>query len=540
MDIDWLRAVVTVAFGALAGGITNRIAVWMLFHPYRPPRFFGRKVRWLQGAVPKNQNRLAESVGNVVGGTLLTPDDIASELQQLETAFQGRLRELAIELTEREQPALADLLPEAALVEVRRLLMGLLSEGREFLAGALDSPELREEASRLLDTVRESLSEAPLSRTLDPERRAAVQEAIEGGLVRLVESAAFEATVRRHLDEAARHMLRSDRTFEQLVPPGLVAALEHAIRDYLPVAIERLSRLLDDPGARERIERLIGELLARFMQDLRFHQRVVARLVVTEDTVTRALNTLEAEGADRLGKVLREEEVQTAIARNVNEGVVEFLRHPPSEVFGVAGDPQVESALDSIAGWLVGAARDPGSRAFLMDQLEELLERFAERSWADVLGAVPADRVASALAAGFRSEAGRALFDSIAEPVADRLLRTPIGRLDRILREDAAVRLADTMAAPTWDWVAGRVPEVAERIRIADRISSKIENFPIQRIERLVRDISQREFDLIVRLGYGLGAVIGTGLVILDAFPVLDYIRGLLDGIASSLAALFA
>ena len=148
--------------------------------------------------------------------------------------------------------------------------------------------------------------------------------------------------------------------------------------------------------------------------------------------------------------------------------------------------------------------------------------------------------MASALAAGFRSEAGRALFDSIAEPVADRLLRTPIGRLDRILREDAAVRLADTMAAPTWEWVAGRVPEVAERIRIAERISTKIENFPIQRIERLVRDISQREFDLIVRLGYGLGAVIGTGLVVLDTFPVLDYIRGLLDGIASSLAALFA
>ena len=533
MDIDWLRAIVTIAFGALAGGITNRVAVWMLFHPYRPPTLFGRSVRWLQGAVPKNQHRLAGSVGGVVGGALLTPDDIAAELQQLETAFQERLRELAVELTEREQPALEEILPEAAVVEVRRLLVGFVSEGRAFLAGALDSPEFREEASRLLESVRASLSEAPLSATLDEERRAALRNAIEDWLVRLVESDAFESTVRRHLDEAAGHMLTSDRTFEQLIPAGLVAAVEHAIEDYLPVAMERLSRLLDDPDARTRIERLIRELLDRFMQDLRFHQRVVARVIVTEETVARALNTLEAEGADRLGTVLREQEVQTAIARNVNQGVQEFLRHPPSEVLGAAGDPQVESALDAVAVWLVDAARDARSRAFLMDQIEELLERFAERSWADVLRAVPPDAVASSLAAGFRSDAGRALFDSIGEPIADRLLRTPIGRLDRLLRDDAATRLADTMAAPTWDWIAGRVPEIAERIRIADRISTKIENFPIERIERLVRDISQREFDLIVRLGYGLGAIIGTGLVILDTFPILDYIRGLLDGIAS-------
>jgi len=76
MEFDWLRALVTVAFGALAGGITNRIAVWMIFHPYRPPKILGRPVRWLQGAVPKNQKRLADSVGGVVGGALLDRADL--------------------------------------------------------------------------------------------------------------------------------------------------------------------------------------------------------------------------------------------------------------------------------------------------------------------------------------------------------------------------------------------------------------------------------------------------------------------------------
>jgi len=206
--------------------------------------------------------------------------------------------------------------------------------------------------------------------------------------------------------------------------------------------------------------------------------------------------------------------VQAALAKNVNGGIVEFLRRPTSAILGDLDDPQVQAALDSINEWLVRAVRDEGSRSFLLDQLEGAIGRLGDRSWADVLKVVPADRVASWLAMGLRSDAGGALFDSIAGPVADRILETPIGRVDRFLRQDAAIRLADTMGPPTWDWVARQVPEVAGRIKIEERISAKIEGFPLQQIESLVRDISQRELDLIVRLGYVLGAFIGTILVI--------------------------
>jgi uncharacterized membrane protein YheB (UPF0754 family) len=519
-EIDWLRVVLTIGFGAIAGGVTNRIAVWMLFHPYTPPTLAGRRIGWLQGAVPKNQKRLASSIGRVVGGTLLTPKDIAAELQDLEGAFQERLRELAIELVGGEQPSLRDLLPQGAMEEVRGLILHLMSEGRDVLVTALESPDFGTEAERVLGSVIESLSDEPVSNSLDPERLASVRNGLEKWMVRLLESDALEQTFRHHLDQAAEHVLQPGRTLEELIPPGLVAALEHAIKDYLPVAMERLGRLLEDPETRDRVERLIRELLDRFMNDLRFHQRVVAKLIVTQDTVTKAMDTLEAEGADRLGEVLQEPEVQVAMAKNVNDGIVEFLRRPTTSVLGDVQDSQVQDALDSINGWLVRAARDEGSRSFLLDQLEGAIGRLGERSWADVLRVIPADRVASWLALGLRSEAGEKLFESVAEPVADRILGTPIGRVDRFLRQDAAVRLADTLGPPTWDWVARQVPEVAGRIRIEERISAKIEGFPLQQIEGLVRDISQRELDLIVRLGYVLGGFIGTILVIVTT--ILD------------------
>ena len=54
---ELITALVFVVAGALAGGLTNSIAIWMLFHPYEPPRLGKRSIKFLQGAIPKNQNR---------------------------------------------------------------------------------------------------------------------------------------------------------------------------------------------------------------------------------------------------------------------------------------------------------------------------------------------------------------------------------------------------------------------------------------------------------------------------------------------------
>ena len=64
---------VTIGVGAISGGITNAVAVWMLFHPHEP---FRAGPFTLHGAIPKNKARLARSVGRVVGERLLTAEDL--------------------------------------------------------------------------------------------------------------------------------------------------------------------------------------------------------------------------------------------------------------------------------------------------------------------------------------------------------------------------------------------------------------------------------------------------------------------------------
>lgn len=518
--LQWLRDALTVLFGSLAGGVTNRVAITMLFHPYRPPRIFGRTVGWLQGAVPKNQSRMARTIGNTVGNTLLTPGDVAAELkdERLRRAFEEQLEGLVEGLLEGEKPALAELLPESALDEIRRVLETLLDAIHERVVEALASEELAEDATRALQTLAESLDDESVADSLGAERLEELRGRAGEWLDRLVESESFAGTVRGHVDRAAWRLLQPGRSFEELLPIGLVAAVEHAISDYLPLAMERLGRLLEDPKARERVERAIHELLERFMQDLRFHQRVVAKLIITEETVDKVIDTLEAEGADRLGDLLREGEVQDAMARSVNEAIVDFLRRPVVDVLGRPESPQVLSALDSITTWAVDAARDAEVRDYLLDRAETAVLKAGDRSWGDVVRLVPARSASRWLASGLDSSAGREMVDRFKTWLVDRLLHHPIGSLERYGREGAAKRMTEALADPVWGWITGKVPEVAANVRVADRVEERILQFPIPELERLVRSVTEKELNLIVRLGYFLGAGIGVILVVIRRF----------------------
>ena len=501
-----LRDLITVLFGALAGGVTNRVAILMLFHPYEPPKLLGRRIAWLQGAVPKNRERLAGTVGRTIGTTLLTPADVAAELQdeRLREAFEQQLRVLLAELLDGEKPALSELLPESAVLELRRILEMLLDSVRDRVIVNVGSEEFSGDATRMLSTVADALANESLAESLGAERIAEIKDRSGEWLTRIVESESFATTVRGHLDRAAARILVPGRSFEEFLPEGLVAAVEHAIGDYLPIAMERLGRLLEDPKARSRVERWVHELLERFMQDLRFHQRVVAKLIITEDTVDRVIDTVEAEGADRVGNLLREGEVQDAMARSVNEAIVEFLRRPVIEVLGELEDQRVQDARD-----------------FLIDRGESAILETGERSWADVVRLVPAHRVGGWLGSVLRSDAGTSLYEGFRSGTVDRILALPLGSLGRYGREGAADRLAETLVEPVWAWISAKIPEVAANVRVAERVEEKIVAFPLVELERLIRSVTQRELNLIVRLGYVLGAGIGL---------VLVFIRYLLGG----------
>jgi uncharacterized membrane protein YheB (UPF0754 family) len=87
-----------VVVGALIGGVTNSLAIKMLFRPYKA-YYIGRfKVPFTPGLIPKRREELAEQLGNMVVDHLITPESLQKKIMNEE--FQRDVTQWLKEETE--------------------------------------------------------------------------------------------------------------------------------------------------------------------------------------------------------------------------------------------------------------------------------------------------------------------------------------------------------------------------------------------------------------------------------------------------------
>lgn len=92
---------------ALIGWITNKLAIWMLFHPKKPINILG--FRW-QGLIPRRQKEIAGQTGEIIEKEILQKHLLAESLREMDllphfhdfvdqlvgVALAGRLRAMPL------------------------------------------------------------------------------------------------------------------------------------------------------------------------------------------------------------------------------------------------------------------------------------------------------------------------------------------------------------------------------------------------------------------------------------------------------------
>lgn len=92
MDAFFMIALMMVV-GALIGGVTNSLAIKMLFRPFTPKYIGNWKVPFTPGLIPKRRLELADQLGKMVAEHLLTPEGLRKKLH--DEAFQNQMMEWA-------------------------------------------------------------------------------------------------------------------------------------------------------------------------------------------------------------------------------------------------------------------------------------------------------------------------------------------------------------------------------------------------------------------------------------------------------------
>jgi uncharacterized membrane protein YheB (UPF0754 family) len=508
VEFSLLRAAVTVVFGALAGGLTNAVAISMLFHPYEPRGPWRLK---FQGAIPKNKPRLAKTIGRTVGQRLLTTEDLAQQLSApgMREAFDRAVLHFVTTMLETERGPLRSELPPGLLSEIEGAIDTIADSVADAVSGYVASDGFVDTVERFLTKAHEEYAERPVGEVLTDARQMAIRERVERWVADAVESDELDRTIHGWLTRQADRFAADRTPLLERLPPDLVAVVEREMAGYLPIALDRLGAILADPDARARIQRALHELFERFVRELLLHERIVARLVVTEKTISRLLDNFERDGVDQLASLLDEPEMRTQIARSINDAVVGFLRRPLAEHCDRLGPERLEGIKGTATAYITAALRDPTTRAHAIEQLDRALQAAEERTWGELLKHLPPERAALWLADAARRPQIRTWVSEGTASALRALLDRPIGRPTEWLPDRQMERVAAQLSPALWEWIQQQIPEVVSRVDVQSMVEEKVLSFSLKRIEEIVRATSQRELDVIIRLGYVLGAIVG-------------------------------
>lgn len=84
-----ITALIMITVGAAIGGVTNSLAIKMLFRPYKAMYFLGKRVPFTPGLIPKRREELANQLGKMVVEHLLTAEGIKRKF--LQAQFQDQM-----------------------------------------------------------------------------------------------------------------------------------------------------------------------------------------------------------------------------------------------------------------------------------------------------------------------------------------------------------------------------------------------------------------------------------------------------------------
>lgn len=522
-DSMMLTLLIEAAKGAVVGGLigylTNKLAVWMLFHPKKQIRLLGLGLPLTPGLVVKNQEKLADAIGRAVSRDLLDSETLRSHFSELD--LEEPIRALVLEERRQLQASeatLAGLLGEEHAETLDALRGALVRDLAGRITGLADA--FAAEADGFTDALKKYGGDAlsrPVGEMLTEERRRAVRDAAIDWLRDFAAGETASESIHTLVSSALRNLPGSagERSLRGLAREFLSPQLpraSHAIQEALTLYIES-----DDFAefAQERVaDRLYDIITERFS---------MAAMFINEKTIRDMLTQRWGTVVEELQAMIRQESLQATLVDKLDHAIEDILDRAVGSLANPAtsemasraiADEIRNSFLSGIDSGAVGQAVDgwlekmsDRSLASLLDGREAMVDDFAEL----IMGRV---------AEWMRGDAGRRWTEERIKVLLDGFLfDRPVSQVANVLPEQDWIAIGDFLGSVAQKRAIRILPDIlSEHGDLAEVVSQKIREFDSDQIEATIVRVSGRELSGIVRLGGLIGVIVGAVMQVVYLF----------------------
>ena len=505
--------------GAFIGYLTNYVAIRMLFRPLRPWRLLGLQLPMTPGVIPKKRHQLAGNIGKMVGGHLLTSEDVRKALT--EEGFQRELEELIqnrfATLMQKELGPIATLVPERFRGYFDMGVKILRWRFTKHLHNYIDSAPFAEAIARAVETQVDEFLARDLGRYLSAPTRDRLATGVQSAAERLFASSWLENWVQEYVRNQYETLLKEEKALTDLLPASFVQLILDRLEGETPQLLQKIAKRLEEPLVQDRIARAVGKSVNNFLGSLGPLAAMVGNFLDPEK-IDEKIRGYLAEKSDDLSRWLFDETVQRKVAELLREKVHQFLSTPIATLLKDVKPERVEKIRDGFSTQLIALLRKPETAGLLGTLCREGLEKQTGRPLAEILTDLAgADGLTQGkqwtvqeLVTILRSEETRKILDNLlTELVERRILAQPIGSLADFLPREVQEGISDFLLQQISDLLVREVPGLVDSLNIQQVVARKVDSLDLLRLEGLLLGIMQEQFKYINIFGAILGFFIG-------------------------------
>lgn len=504
----WLLFLVPPAVGSVIGLFTNWLAIKMLFRPLEARYIFGIRIPFTPGILPRERERIAESLADTVAHDLLTEDSVAERLrsQGFRAALGLAVHDRLLALMQATPASLAEAFDRPAGRELGE------TAGQVVRSIAVSSPFLSGLSAAVIAALDE-FKDVPVSALIDSSLVRGLAERLgtpdgSGQLAQTLAGAVF--------DRLCLAADRGDSLASFWSQESIEAAADRLIDMVYPAATRGLSAIINQARVKASMERAGARILRRALDRLSSMQRFFIGLGQYDRAIIENMPATIDDFVESMDSMLVEEHMRQTISKRLKLMVSETARRPL-----VSFKP-----FSSLEQRIIGRQKAAGITASIVSAMDAgdlqafLKAATGQTTLGELVSAVPGmhDSLASGistwlsglLVGGDTGNSGSSvkLVRSFYEAFAEKAGPLSLGELTG-LHGSRLEALATTISDILVELSVKESANVLRSLDIRAMVVAKINSLDMIEVERMLLRVIERELRAVTYFGGVLGAAIG-------------------------------
>jgi uncharacterized membrane protein YheB (UPF0754 family) len=493
------------------------LAIWMLFHPYKPVRFL-RLTIWPQGMIPRQRERLAQSIGNAVGNELVSQETVFNAL--FETSFFQRKIEdfvntYTTDILSTVYPSFLEALPSHVRAPILDTISSLQYRMAEYIATMLKSEETAMAIEKFVDRQVDDLLDYRVGDTLTDELFCDIVRFVEQRFQKLVNEEGFEVKIRGFVSGRLEDLTRSNATLAQTFTPESVAFIKGRIGQQVPPIVHHLADIATSQNTRKQIATLIKREVDEYYQQLSLFKKIF----ISRDRIHREVDDLVHKNLPRrVEEYLRGSAFEQEAEAFLNSTIDSVMARPLNELVGQIEPDRLLLLKVQITKSILDLARSSELATSVSSYVTDALEQLRPKTLGTALEQLNPDSITSAkqfltrslLKLLGREDTARTI-NLILSSQIERLLVAPIGKLGDHVSSTSVERASAALVERITTAARERLPAAISEFDVGGLVRKKVSDYPTEKLEALVLSVAAHHLKTIELFGALIGFVIGVG-----------------------------